>query len=88
MRVERKLDWGGVASGVGWVFWAFLAGIGAQVFVVERGVCWVLDEVAGCSMSAVEGLGELGMAMCAWRRKGSYWCCQWVFLGSGLGILG
>ena len=65
--VERWLDWDGVVSGVRWVFWAFLVGMGALVFVVEKGVCWVLDEVAGCSVSAVEEFEGLGVAVEACR---------------------
>ena len=43
------------------------------------GVSWELDEVVRCSGSAVVELGELGMVVCAWKRKGSYWCCEWSF---------
>ena len=45
--MERRLKWSGVAYGVEWVFWAFWVEMGAQVFVVKKGVCWVFGSELG-----------------------------------------
>ena len=50
MRVERWSDWDGMVSGVRWEFWVFPDEVGAEVFVVKCGVCWMLRAEVGDSL--------------------------------------
>ena len=47
VRVERWSEWDGVVFGVRWEFWVFRDEVGAEVFMVKCGVCWMFRAEVG-----------------------------------------